>query len=174
VPSGSSRAGGSHQLLQAVDGPLARARPAPRARAAAQSRPARIPPPAVPPPCAPQSRGPDVAPPSSLPQAERGSTPSTDCTAPNVTPAASRRVRQSARSRWAKTVSSTCTSALACALRAALVAKRGSAARSGRPIAARNPRHCRGSLNSAKMFQRCWSAMFFGCTRVRAPFNPIE
>ena len=25
-----------------------------------------------------------------------------------------------------------------------------------------------------KMFQRCWSAMLFGCTRVRAPFNPIE
>jgi hypothetical protein len=78
----------------------------------------------------------------------------TDCTAPNVTPAASRRVRQSAKSRWAKTVSSTCTSALACALRAALVAKRGSSARSGRPIAARNPGHCRGSLNSAMMNQR--------------------
>lgn len=25
-----------------------------------------------------------------------------------------------------------------------------------------------------KMFQRCWSAMLFGCTRVRAPFTPIE
>jgi hypothetical protein len=25
-----------------------------------------------------------------------------------------------------------------------------------------------------KVFQRCWSARLFGCTRVRAPFNPIE
>src|SRR5215813_473819 len=29
-------------------------------------------------------------------------------------------------------------------------------------------------MRKSKMFQRCWSAMFFGCTRVRAPFNPIE
>ena len=29
-------------------------------------------------------------------------------------------------------------------------------------------------VNDRKVFQRCWSAMLFGCTRVRAPFNPIE
>jgi hypothetical protein len=30
------------------------------------------------------------------------------------------------------------------------------------------------SLNPGKMFQRCWSAILSGCTRVRATFNPIE
>jgi polyphosphate glucokinase len=29
-------------------------------------------------------------------------------------------------------------------------------------------------VRQKKMFQRCWSAMLFGCTRGRAPFTPIE
>jgi hypothetical protein len=29
-------------------------------------------------------------------------------------------------------------------------------------------------LIEEKMFQRCWSAILSGCTRVRATFNPIE
>jgi hypothetical protein len=29
-------------------------------------------------------------------------------------------------------------------------------------------------IQETKMFQRCWSAILSGCTRVRAPFNPIE
>src|SRR5215470_12132640 len=33
-------------------------------------------------------------------------------------------------------------------------------------------RLCAGA--SLKMFQRCWSAILSGCTRVRATFNPIE
>ena len=152
------------------DGLPTRSRPPPRVPGAVRSHPSCTRPPVVPRPCAPRAPGPDAAPPSSPLRDERGSTPSarrhrqraparrsvasahrrrsrcTDCTPPNVTPAASRSVRQSARSRCAKTASSTCTSALACCLRAALVAKRGSSARSARPIAARNPCHCRGSL----------------------------
>src|SRR4029077_1220202 len=38
-------------------------------------------------------------------------------------------------------------------------------------VYARNPGY---HLRKTKVFQRCWSAMLFGCTRVRAPFNPIE